>query len=291
MVTASPKLHLDPIGFWSRFSTLVRVAAAGTYKDGCFGIAKGAAYSALLAFFPILTTSAALLLQANAAAVARTITRLLSNVIPPGTEGVVRALFAAPQHRPVLLLIVSVVVAIWAGSGVMLSMMEGFRSIYRIPQGRPLLQERGIAMLLVVIAALPMLGASVLIVFGNRARQLALIWLKPGGRELQGWVQLMGQLANLGIAIGAIMIATALVYYFGPNRKQSFVHVLPGAALATVLWLLSTLAVGWYIRNITNFNVLYGSVGAGLALLVWSYVLALITLFGCEFNAARENAV
>jgi membrane protein len=42
---------------------------------------------------------------------------------------------------------------------------------------------------------------------------------------------------------------------------------------------------------VTDYNVLYGSVGAGLALLVWMYVLAVITLFGCEFNAIRERVL
>ena len=61
-----------------------------TYEENCFGIAKGAAYSSLLAFFPVITTIAAVLVQANADAVARTIARLLYDVIPPGTEDVVR---------------------------------------------------------------------------------------------------------------------------------------------------------------------------------------------------------
>ena len=88
----------------------------------------------------------------------------------------------------------------------------------------------------------------------------------------------------------AIVLVMALVYYCGPNRRQSFWGVLPGAALATVLWLVSTLAVGWYLRDISNYNVLYGGVGAGLALLTWSYVLCVITLFGCAYNAVGERS-
>jgi membrane protein len=100
---------------------------------------------------------------------------------------------------------------------------------------------------------------------------------------------LAGEALTFGIALAAIVIITALVYYFGPNRKQSFRGVFPGAILATLLWLASTLAVGWYVRDITKYNLLYGGVGAGLALLVWSYALSVIMLFGCEFNAIRER--
>jgi membrane protein len=65
--------------------------------------------------------------------------------------------------------------------------------------------------------------------------------------------------------------------------------VWPGAFLATALWLLATSAFAWYVRNIANYNVLYGSIAAVIALLVWMYLLALIALLGCEYNAVRER--
>jgi membrane protein len=285
------KLYISEAGHLHRFWSLLRSAWVATYEDGGFGVAKGAAYSALLAFFPVLTTLATLLVEANAEVVARTIARLLYDVIPPGTEEIVQALFNVHGQRPSWLLVVAILLSVWAGSGVMMSLMEGFRSIYRIPSGRSFLYERSVAMLLVFGAALPALGASALIVFNNRAQRLVIssIGLASGDFDLRGWLQLAGQGLSLGIAVCAMVVITAVVYYFGPNRKQTLRRVMPGAALATVLWLLSTLAFGWYVRHITNYNVLYGSVGAGLALLVWMYVWSVIALFGCEFNAVRER--
>jgi membrane protein len=285
------KLYISEAGHLHRFWSLFRGALIATYEDGCLGIAKGAAYSALLAFFPALTTLTALLVQANAEAVARTAARLLYNVIPPGTDEIVRALFTVHGQQPNWLLVVAILLSVWAGSGVMMSLMEGFRSIYRIPGSPSFLYERGVAMLLVFGAALPALGASALIVFNNRAQRLVISWmgLATGDFDLRGWLQLAGQALSMGIAVSAMVIITALVYYFGPNRKQTLGWVLPGAVLATVLWLLSTLAFGWYVRHVTNYNVLYGGVGAGLALLVWMYVWSVIALFGCEFNAVRER--
>jgi len=285
------KLYISEAGPLHRFWSLLRAAWIATYEDGGFGVAKGAAYSALLAFFPVLTTLATLLVEANAEAVARTIARLLYDVIPPGTEEIVQALFNVQGQRPSWLLVVAITLSVWAGSGVMMSLMEGFRAIYRIPSGRSFLHERAVAMLLVFGAALPALGASALIVFNNRAQRFMIssINLAAGDFNLLGWLLLAGQALRLGIAISAMIVITAVVYYFGPNRKQTLRWVLPGAALATALWLLSTLAFGWYVRHITNYNVLYGSVGAGLALLVWMYVWSVIALFGCEFNAVRER--
>lgn len=290
-MASSPNIYIADVGIVTRLWSRLGAATQSTYEDGCLAIAKGAAYSSLLAFFPVLTTLAAILVQANADAVARTIARLLYDVIPPGTENLVRELFVVRGRRPTAILVGAVILAVWASSGVMMSLMEGFRAIYRIPSGRSFVKERVVAMWLVLVAAVPLLGASALIVTGNRARRSFIAWLglEGGGNDLRGWLQLAGQAVTLVIALGAIVVIMALVYYFGPNRKQSFRKLLPGAAVSTVLWLLSTLAVAWYLRDIANYNVLYGGVGAGLALLVWSYVLSVITLFGCAFNAVYER--
>jgi len=290
-VASSPNIYTADVGIATRFWSRLSAAFRSTYEDGCFGIAKGAAYSSLLAFFPVLTTVAAVLVQANADAVARTTARLLYDVIPPGTEDVVRALFTVKGQRPTGLLVGAVVLSVWASSGVMMSLMEGFQAIYRIPSGRSFLKERAVGMWLVLVAAIPMLGASALIVIGNRARRSFVSWLGvTRGDDLGGWVALGGQIFSFGIALIAIVIVMALIYYVGPNRKQNFRRVFPGAVLATILWLVSTLAVGWYLRDIANYNVLYGGVGAGLALLIWSYVLCVITLFGCAYNAVGERS-
>ena len=71
-----------------------------------------------------------------------------------------------------------------------------------------------------------------------------------------------------------------------PRRLRS---VYPGAIVATFLWWLTTTLFGWYVRNIANYNVLYGSVGAAIALLVWMYLLSMIALFGCELNAQLDR--
>src|ERR1700694_5564505 len=114
------RLYLTQEGFWVRFMRLLRLASGGCYRNNCLGIAKGAAYSALLSFFPVLTTVAALLVQARADDVARTIASFLYEVVPPGSEDVVLRLFVVHGQRPVYLLVVAAVLAVWAASGAMM---------------------------------------------------------------------------------------------------------------------------------------------------------------------------
>lgn len=291
MATPLLRFYLAEASAVSRFWSYLGRALVATLEDGCFGTAKGAAYSALLAFFPVLTSTAALLVDLDAKGVARTTARLIYDVVPPGTESVVQDLFTVRGQRPMSLLIVAVILAAWAGSGVMMSLMEAFRTIYRIPSGRSFIRERLVAMLLVFAAGIPVLGASGLIVYGNRSQKAIAYWLRlaADGSDLSAGVRVAGQAVNFAAATGSIVVVLALIYYFGPDRKQSLAQVLPGAVLATILWLISTAGFGWYVRHIVNYNLLYGSVGAGLALLVWCYVLAIIAMLGCEYNAVRER--
>jgi membrane protein len=265
----------------------MRVVSIASYRNNCLGLAKGAAYSGLLAFFPVITTLATLLVQARAEAVARTIASLLYEAVPPGTEDAVRTLFVVHGQQPKSLLVVATLLAAFAASGAMISLMEGFQAVYHIRETRSMLRERAVALLLVFVSALPVLGASALIVFGARAERTLIGWL--GATEVEGWVVLAGVALRYTLAFASFVLVAALMYYFGPNRKQQLSQVFHGALLATVLWLLATLAFAWYVRNIANYNVLYGSIGGGLALLVWMYLMSVIALLGCQFNAIRER--
>jgi len=287
------EIHLMKESGWIRLWRHVRAAAVGAYRHDCLGIAKGAAYSALLSFFPVLTTIAALLVQARAETISHTIAAFLYEVVPPGAEDVVRNLFLAHGQRPKSLLVFSILLSAWAGSGATITLMQGFDAIYEVSTKRSVLRERGRAILLVFTAVLPLWGASALIVLGQRVERSifsALVGPSPGDPDLAGWVLFLGQVLRYGIAFGTVIMVHALVYYLGPNRKMKFHPVFPGAALATLFWLLATMGFAWYVRHLVNYNVLYGGVGAGLALLVWMYVLAVVSLYGCEFNAVRERS-
>lgn len=268
------------------------MALVASYEHNVLGNAKGAAYSALLSFFPVLTTVTTLLVQANATSVSRILSTLIFQVVPPGTEEIVYYNFTERGQRPFSLIILATLLSLYAASGVMMTLMQGFRAAYSIQHGRPFWRERGVAAGLVFAAALPILASSALIVFGNRTERFVLtqIGFLPEGEQLKGWISLIAQTSRVLVAMGAILVGTALLYYFGPNRVNRLRNVWPGAFLAVALWWVATTGFGYYVRNIANYNVLYGSIGAVVALLVWMYLLSVIALFGCEFNARLEIA-
>ncbi|HSW50291.1 MAG TPA: YihY/virulence factor BrkB family protein [Bryobacteraceae bacterium] len=276
---------------WRSFWWLLRRSFRLAYEDGCFGTAKGAAYSALLCFFPLLTATATLLVQARAESISGVLYRALSRVVPPGTEDLVLENFRVRGARPAALLVVATLVSLWAASRVMTSLMEGFQAAYHIPKGRPFLRHQGMAILLVLATAVPVAAASALVLFGNRTEQAVMrsLGVIPAGQEIETWVKLVASAARYLVAIAAYVAVTATLYRLGPNRVQRWRLLWPGAFVSTVLWLISTMGFAWYVRNIAGYNLLYGSIGAAIALLVWMYVMAAVILIGCEFNAEYER--
>jgi membrane protein len=281
---------------------LVRRAFIAAFEDNCYGIAKGAAYSGLLAAFPAITTIAAILVQIQAQSIAHLLSDFLLRVVPPGTEQLVLSRFRDQGQRPLFLLVSAICISLWAGSGAMASLMEGFQAAYRMPGGRGFVKQRAMAIFLVLIVSIPALAASTLILLGSRT-EASLIHIFGIGKNdvtLRTPLIIVGHFIRYAIGFGTTVFVTGLLYYFGPNhrpvvtrtftkRPSRFMMVWPGAFLATTLWLVATILFGWYVRSVANYNFFYGSTQTVIALLIWMYMLSAIALVGCEYNAERER--
>ena len=272
--------------FW-----LLRRSLIACLDDGCFGYAKAAAFSALLAFFPVIASTTTVLVQARADFVLVPLRRALEQVAPPETGVLIVERFRVAGAQPLYVLIGAVLISLWAASGVYKSLMEGFHAAYRVPRSRGFMHQSGVAIALVIGSAIPLLAASLLIIFGTEVERVVLKWLDmdPFFTPITSVWRWLSSMVRYLVALGATVAVTGVIYYFGPYRRQRWRFVWPGALLATGLWLPATSAFGWYVRNVADYNVMYGSIGAGVALLVWMYVMAVVALWGCEFNAIYER--
>jgi membrane protein len=270
---------------------LLKRTLLSAFDDNLFAIAKGAAYSSILSFFPVLTSAATILVQTKADFVARTLDHFLNQVVPPGTDDVVIEHFKAAGQRSNTLVVLAMLLSLWAASSVMKSLMQGFHAAYRVPRSRSFWRESGIAIGMVFMAAVPLVGASALLVFGGQVEDIILHWLKvdPILNPIAGLWEFLSHATRYLIALGAVITITGTLYYFGPYRRQRWSAVWPGAMFATLLWFGTTLGFGWYVRHMAHYNVMYGSLGTGIALLVWMYLISLIAILGCEFNAECER--
>ena len=270
---------------------LLKSTFFASFDDNLYSIAKGAAYSSILSFFPVLTSAATIFVQTKADFVAQRLDIFLREVVPPGTGDLVTEHFKAAGQRSNALLVIASLLSLWAASSVMKSLMQGFHATYRIPRSRSFWRETGIAIGMVFMTAVPLVGASALLVFGTQVENLVLDWLSvdPVLNPVAGLWEFISQVMRYLISIAAVITITGTLYYFGPYRKQKWSAVWPGAMLATLLWFATTLGFSWYVNHMAHYNVMYGSLGAGIALLVWMYLVSLIAILGCEFNAECER--
>lgn len=172
--------------------------------------------------------------------------------------------------------------AIFAGLGVMLSLMEGFRRAYMIRRDDwGFWQKRLRALLLVPIVLIPLCLASLLLVFG---RQIEMWMVANADHQLRGVVIFFWRMVRWAVSVTTAIAVLAALYHFGTRRKEHWGWVLPGAVASTFLWFPATLAFGWYVTRVADYTRFYGPFAAGIATLVWMYLTAFSTLVGAELN-------
>ena len=245
---------------------------------------KGAAYSSILAIFPAFIVAAWILARTGtAAAFIEQISYAVGVVFPPGSRRFILDIVQGKQVRPVKEIVSASTVMIMAATGVMISWMNSFRRAYGInPNPWGFWRERWIALVLVFFGFAPMAFAMSLIAFGNQIEA----WLVlHTAKSIGPFILFLWTLGRWSIAAVTSVFVIALIYHWGLPRVQPFHRVFPGAVLATMLWFPVTLGFGLYVTRYANYRAVYGPLGAGIALLVWLYIISIIILLGAEFNA------
>jgi len=265
-----------------RFWRLFRLSIWRAFEHDAFGTAKASAYSSIFTFFPALLVLGSVLATLHRGEVYnREISYALGTILPAGSSTVL-AYLRGSANRPVGLLLSTSLLTIWSASGVIISWMDGFRRAYQLPKTWGIIQERMISISLVVMAGIPMTFSTILVAFGSRIEMRILFYI---GHEFGPLILLAWGAIRWAIAIMTSIAVIQLIYHNAVPRTQPWHSVLPGAVLATFMWLLSTALLGWYLQHYADYSVIYGSLGVGIALLVWMYLISLVVLIGAEFNA------
>ncbi len=271
-----------------RFLDLLKRALWRAFSHDAFMIAKAAAYSSVLTLFPALLVVAWVLARTGETeAFAREIGYALGQILPPGSSSTALALLRPAKPLSLRVLISAAGVTVLAASGIMISWMEGFRKAYQLPKTWGFWTERGIALLLIVLAVIPMTFATVAVAFGNQIETWMVFHAAVSFVPVKPLIFLFWSGMRWIISTLTSIVAIMLIYHYGVPRTQPWHRVIWGAVLATGIWLTATFLFGWSVRRFATYNVIYGSLGAAIALLVWMYINSIIVLVGAEFNALR----
>jgi membrane protein len=256
----------------------------------CVNVAQSAAYSAMVALFPALIVAAAVVsFLPDSAPLRSQMSVFFDRILPADVSPILQSYFVTTPHSPhtARALLIAAVVSLSGASGVIATLMEGIRRAHNLPEDCWTFWQRRIrALLLVPLSLLPLVIASMLVVFG----QFITEWL--GAHVMESMRLIVVTLAFLirwGVALAGSVGLIALLYHMGTPKRQSWPSVIPGAIVATFLWFLTTLAFGWYVTRYANYSQVYGSLGAGIALLFWLYIICLSVLCGVEFNVQFQS--
>jgi membrane protein len=175
--------------------------------------------------------------------------------------------------------------ALWSSSAALVSIVTALNRAYAISEGRPWWKVRLVAIGLTLVTAVLVLVGMSLVLAGPAAATYLGDTLGWGGMFKWTWLILQWPLV-----LALISTALGLVYYFGPDAEQDWVWVSPGAVVATILWLLVSLAFKLYVATFTNYNASYGAVGGVIVLMLWFHLSGIALVLGAEINATIEHA-
>ena len=108
---------------------------------------------------------------------------------------------------------------------------------------------------------------------------------------LQASTEQIVTLIRWPLLLGAVILALAFIYRFGPSRENAQWHwVTIGSITAAVLWIIVSVAFSYYAANFGSFNKTYGSLGAVVGFMMWMWISSLVILGGAEIDAVLERA-
>jgi membrane protein len=214
---------------------------------------------------------------------------VMAEVVPPYAMGFVKqVVISSLTPSRTKLLSFGIAGCLWAASGAFTILIEALDIAYDVEVSRPWWKDSIRALLLTFTSGgLALVSLLAYIVGPHFGRLLREFFFLPLSVE-QLWPVL-----RLAITFLTFVAGLEIVYYLGPNARHSFVSTLPGAVLATAVWLVGSSGLSFYLAHLSNFNATYGSMGALVGLMLWFYLTALAILLGAELNGEilKGNAV
>jgi membrane protein len=173
--------------------------------------------------------------------------------------------------------------ALLGGSQAMKLLMDGIHLIYGDEERLGYVHRQWRALVLLLITMAPIVVAGILGVFGKPLRHWLTEQLWKNAPVHGIWLVFFPL-----VAMVLAMLALTVIYWVARPQEKHLSHVLPGAAVATLLWWLTNALFGFYVRRVPS-NVVYGGLAAVIGLLVWMQISAVIVFLGAAWNA--EEAV
>ncbi len=182
------------------------------------------------------------------------------------------------------LTIASSVVLLWSASKGVFAIIGGLNSVYEIKESRNYFLVRLTAVFYTVAFLAMMIGALLLMVFGENLVLFAYSVLP----EMTGLVYVVSSLRFI-LSFIVLVMFFAIMYKALPSGKQKFSSQLPGAVISSAGWVIFSIFFSFFVDNFSNYANIYGSLTAIIVMLLWLYVCMYIMFWGAEINLIISN--
>ncbi len=221
---------------------------------------------------------------------------LLQEVIPSNIFAMVKNTVVEIISRPNQgLLSAGFFMAIYFATNGVDAIIEGFNQSYHTTIKRPWWKQKMVAFVLMLVLSVLIFISFSLLGFGEFS-----IHLLNEKQLLASGVSIYSlQLLRWLIILLVTLLSTSILYYFGQLKTMRedvrYRFISAGSLLSTGLFIVGGVIIKLYFENFSRYNILYGSIGSLIILLVWIYYNAFIILIGFELNVSirlsRKEAV
>ena len=267
-------VRLTGLSFWRGLE--------GFYNSDDLTYAASIAYYALLSLFPFFLLAFALLGRSTADVNNRNeVLAFVLRYFPAQFDFITRQLDAF-RDGGVTIGVAGGIALVWGALGVFGAISTAVNYAWGVEKQRSFWKHKLVSFVMLLFAGLILLIALLLI---SATQVVSASWFA----EVLGVFPALGILRGLAVRNATTLLFIAvvgLIYYFVPNAKVRFRDVWIGALMTGLLWKGALEGFSWYMRDMTRFTRVNGSIAAVVVFLVWVYIQAVILLYGVEFTAA-----
>lgn len=270
-----------------RVGPLLKRTGREVLDDKVPGLAAETAYYFFFSLFPLFLFLAPILgMIGDKQEMFDKVMAQLSTTVPGEAIALVRASLSEvvfSKSAPGFMSI-GALLALWSGSAIVTTLMDALNRAYDVEDRRPWWRKKLVAVAIVALAGTVTIFASLVMIAGPQISD----WLGDSlGLGAVG--RTVAAVAQYVLAFAMLVALAFGLFRFLPNLRQDWRHVLVGALVTTVLWVLVTLLFRLYVQNFANYNKTYGTIGGIIMLLTWMWLSMLCVLAGGELASELHH--
>ena len=246
----------------------------------CITLTQAVAFNMFLAFSPmILVVLGAVAGSAAFRQALQGIIDRLRIVLPPGTLSILYNFLGKHSPQSWQWVLLGLGGTLLAGTQMMKLLIEGFRVIYGDQNRLSWISVHLRALLLLTATIVPSILIVNLVVFGRTVRNRMLHI-----SSMPVLIRLTWSVLYIVISLLIALAVLTVIYRVGRPGVHGLKDHLPGAEVATVLWWVVSIALGFYLRSVP-YSLIYGGLAVTIGLMLWMQLTATILLIGAAYNA------